>query len=209
MSIDFETIRKKLRKALDAHRYEHTLGVAYTAAMMAEIFGEDSEKAKLAGFLHDCAKCIPDNKKISLCKKAGFLISETELQNPSLLHGKAGSILAKDKYGIDDPDILNAIIYHTTGRPGMSLLEKIIFVADYVEPGRKDHPGMHLDEVRTLAMTDLDQAVIRILGDTLRYLEGSSKPIDETTQKTYDHYIQTIKGQAKASDQIESKKKEI
>ena len=194
MSIDFETIRKKLRKALDAHRYEHTLGVAYTAAMMAEIFGEDSEKAKIAGFLHDCAKCIPDNKKISLCKKAGFPISETELQNPSLLHGKAGSILAKDKYGIDDPDILNAIIYHTTGRPGMSLLEKIIFVADYVEPGRKDHPGMHLDEVRTLAMTDLDQAVIRILGDTLRYLEGSGKPIDETTQKTYDHYFQNIKG---------------
>ncbi|MCR4587733.1 MAG: bis(5'-nucleosyl)-tetraphosphatase (symmetrical) YqeK [Lachnospiraceae bacterium] len=188
MSYDYDQIRKKLKKSLDAHRFEHTLGVAYTAAVMASVFDEDIEKAKIAGYLHDCAKCMSDEKKLSICDKQDIPVSDIERQCPSLLHGKVGAYVARNKYGIEDEDILNAIANHTTGRPGMSKLEKIIFVADYVEPGRNNREGMHLEDVRRLALTDLDGAVRRILSDTLRYLHSTDRPIDETTQKTFDYY---------------------
>lgn len=88
-----------------------------------------------------------------------------------------------------DEDILNAITWHTTGRPAMSLLEKIIFVADYIEPSRRPIPELNL--IRQLAFTDIDQAVIKILENTLKYLNEKGNPIDDMTQKTYDSYIRT------------------
>ncbi len=188
MKYDFESLRDKLKKELDEHRFYHSLGVAHTSAFMAYLYDTDPEQALIAGLLHDCGKCVSNDKKLSLCKKEGFPISDVEKENPSLLHGKVGRIYAAEKYGIEDEDMLNAITYHTTGRPGMSTLEKIVFVADYVEPGRKDRPGMELEEVRYLAYHDLDAAVLRILSDSLTYLSSTDRPIDDTTQKTYDYY---------------------
>ena len=127
-----------------------------------------------------------NEKRISICKKHNIGITEVERKNPFLLHAKVGSFIAMNTFGIHDADIINAILNHTTGRPGMSLLEKIIFVADYIEPSRKQAPN--LKKIRKLAFEDLDQALITILHDTLRYLNSIDGEIDPMTQKTYDYY---------------------
>lgn len=185
-AVDIRKIRKSMEKQQDEKRYEHTLGVAYTATSLAMRYGASLESAKLAGLLHDCAKCMDDDKKISICEKHHIIITDVERRNPSLLHAKVGSFLAMDTYHVQDNDIINAILNHTTGRPGMSLLEKIIFVADYIEPGRKQAPN--LTEIRRLAFVDLDAAMLKILEDTLAYLEDGEGEVDPMTQKTYEYY---------------------
>lgn len=184
---DVKKIRKKMEKTLDAKRFEHTLGVAYTASSLAMCYGEDFNKALLAGLLHDCAKCIDNEKKIVICEKHNIPINEVERKNPFLLHAKVGSYLAMKRFNIHDQDVINAILNHNTGRPGMSMLEKIIYVADYIEPGRKQAPD--LPRLRRLAFQDLDQALVCILEDTLQYLKSTDMPIDNMTQRTYDYYI--------------------
>ena len=146
---------RTLEQELNYKRFVHTLAVAGTAASLAMCYGADIEKAEIAGLLHDCAKCLDVRKMQRLCEKAGLEISPYERSSGSLLHSKAGSVLAAEKYGVTDPDLLNAIRYHTTGRPGMSLLEKIIFVADYIEPGRFSAKNLPL--VRKMAFADIDR----------------------------------------------------
>lgn len=202
---DLKKLRKAMEKELNAKRYEHTLSVAYTASALAMVYDTDPNKALIAGMLHDCAKCLPNKKLISICEKNNLPISETELQNPAaLLHAKVGSFLAEEKYEIEDEDILNAIRYHTTGRPGMSELEKILYIADYIEPGRKH--ASNLFQIRRMAFQDLDEALFKILEDTLSYLHSVSGhlddkalktgPLDPMTQETYNYYHKTLrKGQ--------------
>lgn len=180
------TLRKAMAKALEEKRYEHTLGVAYTAASLAMCYGQDVYQAQVAGLLHDCAKNYTNEKRISICKKNGIPINAAEQKNPFLLHAKVGSFLAREKYGVNDKAILDAITYHTTGRPNMSILDKIIYIADYIEPGRRQAPG--LPEVRQLAFISLDDCLFRILKDTLDYLHASKMEIDMSTQQTYDYY---------------------
>lgn len=183
---DIRKIRKSMEKKLDAKRYEHTLGVAYTAAALAMRHGADVNNALLAGMLHDCAKCLSNEKRVSICEKYNIAISEAEQKNPYLLHAKVGSFLAMKKYGVSDKDVINAILNHTTGRPGMSALEKIVWLADYIEPGRKQAPN--LVQIRKTAFENLDEALLMALEDTLDYLHAGSMEIDNMTQKTYDFY---------------------
>ncbi len=183
---ELSKLRKEMSKVQDSKRYEHTLSVAYTASNLAACYGENIEYALIAGMLHDCAKCLPEEKLLSICEKQHMRISGEEYKKPSLLHAKAGSYLAEKKYNITNRDILNAIHNHTTGRPGMSLLEKIIFVADYMEPGRRQAP--RLEQIRRTAFVDLDKAVLMILEDTLKYLQDSGSVIEKTTQETYQYY---------------------
>ena len=187
---DLKKIRKSMEKELDAKRYEHTLGVAYTAAALAMCNDVDPVKAETAGLLHDCAKCFSDDKKISVCRKNNMEINSVESRNPYLLHAKAGYCIAKNKFDIEDQDILNAILNHTTGRPGMSTLEKIIYIADYIEPSRKQAPN--LSEVRKVAFQNLDQALLKILTDILSYLESGGGEIDPLTKETYDYYADLL-----------------
>lgn len=187
-SADLKRIRRKMEKTLDPKRFEHTLGVTYTAAALAMCHQVDINKAQIAGLLHDCAKCMDNEKKISICQKHNIQINEIEKKNPFLLHAKVGSYIAMKKFNISDPDIINSILNHTTGRPGMSALEKIVYIADYIEPGRKQAPN--LTEVRQLAFQDLDKALLKILNNTLRYLEESSDAIDPMTRRTYEYYLE-------------------
>ena len=190
----FPKYQKKLKKELDTDRYAHTIGVAYTAAALAMRYGANVQQAQGAGLLHDCAKCIPNNKKIALCHKYNIKITEIELENPFLLHAKLGAFLAMHKYGITDKEITSAILNHTTGKPNMSLLDKIIFVADYIEPQRKKQPN--LAEIRKLAFINLDEALLRILEDTLVFLRSSSGKIDPMTEKTYQYYKELLDNQS-------------
>lgn len=186
MKMDLHDIRKKVKKDLDKGRYEHTKGVMYTAAALAMAHGYSVEKAMLAGLLHDCGKCTPTGEKIALCDRHHILISKVERENPSLLHAKAGMALAEEKYGITDPEVLHAIKVHTTGEPNMNTLDKIIFIADYIEPGRDQAP--HLDVIRQIAFADLNQCMAEILYDTLHYLNDRKGAIDPTTAITYEFY---------------------
>ena len=124
---------------------------------------------------------------MSICEKAHLNVTAVERSNPTaLLHAKAGAYLAEHKYGVRDEDILNAIRYHTTGRPNMSRLEKIIYIADYIEPGRKQIAD--LDLIRRLAYQDLDCTMEKILANTLAYLRTTDGQTDEMTVKTYQYY---------------------
>lgn len=178
--------RIEMEKVLKKDRFDHTLGVAYTAANMAFVFDEDIEKAITAGMLHDCAKCIPHEEQIEICNKYGVELSCVELRNPKLIHAKAGMCLAKHKYGIDDNYILDAIRYHTTGRPDMTKLDKIIFTADFIEPNRKMLKDM--DIIRKEALSDLDKAVYHILRNSLVYLNSQDDETDPMTKQTYEFY---------------------
>lgn len=191
MKCSIEDIQNKLRKNLKGSRFIHTLGVEYTSVCLALKYGEDLEKAELAGLLHDCAKELPEKKMIKICRNHSEKISKMEFEQPFLLHGKAGACIAKDKFGVEDEAVLNAIRYHTTGRPAMTLLEKIVFVADYIEPNRKK--ADRLPELRRLAFVNLDEAVLRILEQTLDYLEKTGKQIDRHTMITRDYYKKLLR----------------
>lgn len=186
MQPEIKKIRKAMEKSLDTKRYEHTLGVAYTAAALAMCYDASIKNAELAGLLHDCAKYLTGEKLLFICLKHNICINMVERHNPYLLHAKVGSFLAMEEYHVYDTDIINAILNHTTGRPGMSVLEKIIFVADYIEPNRNKAP--ELREIRKLAFLDLDRALLRILESTFNYLKSTGNEYDPMTEKTYEYY---------------------
>lgn len=188
MNERFNKIKKTLKKELDKDRYEHTLGVMYTSACLAMANGYDMEKAQLAGLLHDCAKCIPNEKKLKICAKNNIPVTQVEKDNPFLLHAKVGAFLARALYEIEDEEILHAISVHTTGAPAMNTLDKIVFIADYIEPKRDK--AANLKEIRKTAFEDLDEALKMILCDTINYLNGSKndKNIDPMTLETYHYY---------------------
>ncbi|SFG31725.1 putative HD superfamily hydrolase of NAD metabolism [Lachnospiraceae bacterium C7] len=191
MNIDIKALRKKLKKELDKDRYEHTKGVMYTSACLAMAYQYDINKAMVAGLLHDCAKCIPNDEKIKICKKNNVEITKIEMENPFLLHSKAGAVVARKKYDITDEEILHAIKVHTTGVPNMSLLDKIVFVADYIEPKRDKAP--RLEFIRKMAFKDINKCVAYISYDTLHFLKSKKGSIDPTSEVTYDYYKEYIK----------------
>ena len=186
ISEELKKIKKDLKKELDKNRYQHTLGVMYTASCLAMRYSGDIQQAMLAGLLHDCAKCIPAERQIHLCEKNRIPMRDVELKNPHLLHAKLGALLAKSQYGIKDKTVLHAIEAHTTGMPNMGLLDKIIFVADYIEPHRDKAPD--LAEVRKLAFDDINEAVLRIFYDTIHYLDQRRGAVDPVTYDTYEFY---------------------
>lgn len=186
MNYDLAAFSKKLKKHLDKERYLHTQGVMYTAAAMAMAYGLDMEKAQIAGLLHDCAKCIPNDKKLDLCRKKEIPVTEIEEQAPFLLHAKLGVYIARKKYGVDDKEILSAIRWHTTGKPEMTDLDKIIYLADYIEPGRDRAPN--LSQIRRLAFENLDECMYEVLKSTLDYLGSNPKTLDLATKDAFNYY---------------------
>lgn len=189
MAMTLEEIQEELRKRLKKKRYQHTLGVYYTAQAMAMCFGEDISLAGYGGMLHDCAKYLSGEEMLAACKKNRISISETERVNPGLLHAKLGAHFARECYGVEEEGVLSAIRWHTTGKPGMNELEKILFIADYIEPGRRMLPRM--EEIRREAFHDLDEAMYLILFNTLSYLKVSGEgeeTLDQYTVDAFDFY---------------------
>lgn len=186
MEEKFIEIRKCLKKKLKKERYEHTVGVMYTAAALAMRYEVDLDQAMTAGLLHDCGKYGTTQEQINRCQRAGISLTEIELQIPALIHAKLGAYLAEYEYKVKDSQILSAIRFHTTGRPSMSLLEKILYIADYIEPGRKEIPG--LTKIRQTAFVDLDKAVSLAAKGSIDYLQLKGSPIDTMTIETYKYY---------------------
>lgn len=193
--IDISDIKRNMEKRQDSARFEHTLGVSYIAAALAMRYGCDVKKAQLAGLLHDCAKHYSEEKILQSCEKYNISMTEVERENPFLLHAKLGAFLAMHKYHVEDEEIIGAILVHTTGKPDMTLLDKILYVADYIEPGRQKAPN--LEEIRTLAFKDLDEALRRILEETITYLKEQEKPLDEMSLRAWEYYKDGKKEEAK------------
>lgn len=189
---EIQEIRRKLKKKLDPGRYEHTLGVAFTAAALAMCHGEDILTAELAGTLHDCAKYGTEAEQLMRYRKSGQEPGREILLSPAVLHAKAGRVLAEKKYGVTDGDVLNAVEFHTTGRAGMSRLEKIVFIADYIEPGRTK--AEDLPRIRRLAFTDLDACMLEILADTVDYLLKKRSHIHPDTLLAKGYFEEIIRG---------------
>ena len=188
---DFEQIKKDLERKLSPARFQHTLGVIETAERLANQYGEDTDKACMAALLHDCAKCIPNSKKLKLCQEHNIPVSDIEKKSPYLLHSRLGAYIAKEKYGIEDEEILDAIACHTTGKPDMTMLDIIIYMADYIEPNRDKAPN--LKEIRKLCFENIEEALYEVLKSTLDYLEDRPEAIDPMTKESYLFYKWKLK----------------
>lgn len=176
---------KIVKEQLTEKRYIHTKGVMKTAVKLASRYGADEKKAELAAIFHDYAKYRPKEEMRQLI--IDHQLGEDVLDyGTELLHAPCGAYLVKTEVGIEDEEVLQAIRYHTTGRPNMSLLEKIIFVADYIEPNRTIPD---VDEVRKIAKKDLDEACLVILKNTIKFLLKKEALIYPETLNTYNYFV--------------------
>lgn len=193
--MDIDQLRIFMKEILSDGRFQHSLGVEEVCYDLALVNEDDILKARIAGVLHDCAKHLTDEQYICECERFNLAISETERRLPRLLHAKLGAIYAREKYGVKDDGILNSIVYHTTGRPDMSQLEKIVFIADYIEPNRsEDIPNINI--IRKIAYQNLDAALLMILENTLKYLNDNNYLIDPTTKETYCYYVNQMRNKS-------------
>ena len=178
---------------LKPKRFLHTIGVAVTAANMAAVLGSSPHDAYVAGLLHDCAKYFTSEESVWLCEQEGIGLSDVERENPVLVHGKMGAFLARTRYHIDNGEILSAICHHTVGRPNMGLLEKIVYVADFMEPGRvMDCQPHSLTDIRKMSFHDIDRALLMVLECTVTHLRNMKAPMDPLTLETYHFYCKQV-----------------
>lgn len=186
------SIQNKLQQTLKSNRYVHTLGVAYLSASLAMCYGASYKDALIAGLLHDCAKNYPEDKMLEECFKLEISLSECETSIPELIHAPYGAYLAREEYGITQEDILLAVRNHTLGRPNMTVLEQIVYLADYMEPGRNHPTTPSLDELRKIAFQSLDEATYLVSKNSIHYFETTGKTADPMTYRVYEYYKDKI-----------------
>ena len=176
----------KLKGSLLEKRFIHSLGVMESAVELAKRYGADEEKAAIAGLLHDCAKNYSKEDMYSLCDEYGIELDEVMMNSSGLIHGLLGAEVAKREYGVDDPEIYDAIYYHTVGKPDMSLLTQIIYIADGIEPNRH-YDGV--DRIRSLAEEDLDKALILQIDYTIKSVISKGGLLHTNTIDTRNRYL--------------------
>lgn len=167
MKLFIENLKRTLKENINENRYKHSIRVMETSEKLAEIYGVDILKAKIAGLLHDCAKYDSMDKILQETKNFGIILDDIMLENRGIIHGELGYYIAKDKYNIEDEEILNAIRYHTIGRKNMTDLEKIIYLADMIEP-KRNFPKV--EEIREKTYINLDEGLLFALEHSLIYL---------------------------------------
>jgi predicted HD superfamily hydrolase involved in NAD metabolism len=180
-----EEALKIVKEQLTDHRYQHTLGVVETAITLAKKYGADEKKAETAAIFHDYAKFRPKDEMRQIILNQNFP-QDLLHYHAELWHAPAGAYLVEREAGIKNKEVLDAIRYHTSGRPGMTLLEKVIYLADYIEPGRH-FPGV--DEVRALAKENLDKALIQAVKNTILFLMKKNQPVYPDSFKTYNDLV--------------------
>lgn len=187
-NIDTKQIIEKLNTMLKPKRLEHSINVAKCAIKLSEIYGYDKEKAYLAGLVHDCAKYFTKEQIDSYVEKYNIELDPLEVDNIALSHSIIGSFAIQDVFNIQDMDIINAVRYHTTGRENMSILEKIIFMADMIEEGR-NFPGV--DHLRELSFNkQLDKALITSFNNTIKFVIDNDQLIHPRSVKARNYLMQ-------------------
>lgn len=177
---DYETI---LRPLLSEKRLYHSICVAKAAVELARRWGADENKAYTAGMLHDIMKDTPREKQLKYMQEFGIILSDIQKKTPKIWHQMCGAAYLEHRLGIQDRDILDAVRYHTTGRAGMSLLEKVIFTADYISDDR-DYDGV--EELREAAFRSLEEAMLIGLSFTVEDLASQKLPIASDTFMAYN-----------------------
>lgn len=175
-----------LRQRLTEKRFVHSLNVASCAEKLAVMYGENPEKAYTVGLVHDCCKDMPSGLQLSYMIENGTELSKWEINVPKLYHAMSGRIFAEKEFGITDEDMLNAVRYHTTGRKNMSLLEKIVFIADFISDER-DYDGVEV--MREKAKRSLDEAIVEGLSFTIKELINSEKIVHPDTLDAYNNAV--------------------
>ena len=175
----YSQMARQLKDTLSDYRFRHTLSVAETALWLAFRHGVDPQMAHLAGMLHDCAKGMDAPTLLHLIKTGGVSADELELSMPALLHAPAGAVLARTQYHVNNPAVLAAIRWHTTGRRNMTPLEKVVYLADMIEPTRAYFPG--LEQIRALAPVELDAAVRLAASLSAAYVAKRGKKLHPRT----------------------------
>ncbi|MDO9493831.1 bis(5'-nucleosyl)-tetraphosphatase (symmetrical) YqeK [Acetobacterium sp.] len=176
--MNWTDIEADLKKNLTPKRFRHTMNVVAAADKMARDFGCNLDQARLAALLHDCAKNLTDQQQLDYAQKHQIKIDRISHNDPQLLHGPVGAVLAKERYGIDDAAIQNAIDCHTTGCKNMNTLDKIIYLADYIE---KDRSFPEVETIRQMAETDLDGATIMALTNCICHVAQTGALIHKRT----------------------------
>ena len=181
-NLTLEQLRPIALSYLKHKRIPHVLGTEQEAIRLAERYGADVEKARRAALLHDCTKKLEMEDQLALCEKYGIELDELEQVALKLLHSKTGAAIARDVFGVDD-ELYSAIWYHTTGRAGMTLMEKIIYLADYIEPTR-DFPGV--DDLRKACYEDLDKGLLLGLEMSIEEMQRMGNPVHHATIEARD-----------------------
>ncbi len=179
-------ILEKLKSSLDPERFRHSLQVEKVAVELAKRWGVDAEKAGTAALLHDSSRCLSPAEMLERAVSLGMDPTETERKQPKLLHSRLSERLAASDFGVTDEEILKAIERHTLGVPGMSDLEKVIYLADHIEPDR-DYDGV--EDVRKLAYTDMDRAVAMSTSLMIASLKEKGLRVHPDGLKTRDYYV--------------------
>lgn len=198
-----DDLKSLLKKRLSKKRYIHSLNVADEALKLAETYGEDTQKAYFAGLLHDVCKEIPSSEQEELMLKGNMNISGAELSSKALWHGPAGAYFIKTELGVEDEDILNAVRFHTIGRPGMSKLEEIIYMADLISAER-DYKDV--DKMRRLAYTDFDKAMFEAVCYSMGSVIKKQSYIPEYTVGLYNQYAYICSACRKNKEKNDGKK---
>ena len=183
-------LREKAYAYLEPERIAHVVGCESEAVMLAKTWGEDPDNAAAAGILHDITKRWHGQEQLNLCRKYGIVCDEAETRSPGILHARTGAAMARELFHVSD-EIHDAIRWHTTGKPDMTLLEKILYLADFIEPTR-DFPG--LDEVRKLAYRDIDGAMAMALSLCLGDLRRREREVYKDTLEAYRWYCSEREG---------------
>lgn len=178
-----------VKEKLTNQRFTHTIGVVETAARLAKKYGADSKKVEIAAIFHDVAKCMPIKELKTIMEENNLSLDLLEY-NKELWHAPVGAFLTEREYGINDRDVLQAILFHTSGHEEMSLLDKVIYVADYIEPNR-NFPGV--ERAREIAFEDLDQALLFALKNTITFLIEKEQTVYPLTVKTYNSILKQVK----------------
>ena len=181
-----------IKGKLNKDRFIHSMGVADTAVLLAKKFGGDREKAYIAGLLHDVMKNESEEEQLKMMKKDGIILSQAEKNNPKLWHAMSGAAFIRHELGITDPDIVNAVRYHTTGRAGMSLLEKIIYTADFISPER-NYPDVEV--MRSLSFESLDKGDLYSLQFSLKRLSECKFVIHTDSVDFYNELVIKLKNE--------------
>lgn len=174
------------QRKLGAKRYHHTLQVAESAKALAQKYGADPEKAYTAGILHDIMKDSPKEEQLNIIEKSGIILTCVEKANRKLWHSIAGAAYLREELGISDRDIFNAVCHHTTGRAGMSVLEKVIYTADYISPDRT-YSGV--EEMRRLAAESLEDAMLFALEFCIKKLAETGQAIHPNSVECYNELL--------------------
>lgn len=182
----YEQMVEKLKGMLSEKKFEHSMEVKDCAVKLAFIYDGDVEKASIAGLLHDCAKCLSDEELLKKAEEFGILLDDILKRESAILHASVGAEIARRDFEVTDSDILNSIKNHTTGNENMSLLDKIIYIADYISEDRK-FPG--IEELRKVAQEDINAGVLMGMDLTIKHILSKGRLIHPETIKARNSLI--------------------